>query len=297
MPDAPTARVGDMHTCPMVTPGVPPVPHVGGPILPACFPTVMEGNQPDARILDLSQCVGPPDPIAMGSATVLVGGLPTSRITDVTSHGGQIVMGLPTVIVGGPVVTMNVALGSTPAFIKALQTALAQILPTASGVEWLRQMAARGHAVTFEQTNDDNGYCRAANGAGSTNPAVGSDSTISWNPNKNVLDPGLPGAQGTPGAAVILAHEMVHALHNANGDNRNGPNDTFPGQAGSSARNEERSTVGTGGAPIQQPNGTTDPHPPNYSRDVPTENSFRRDLGIPERPSYYPSTWPGGPPW
>lgn len=29
---ASAARVGDMHTCPMVLPG--PVPHVGGPVLP-----------------------------------------------------------------------------------------------------------------------------------------------------------------------------------------------------------------------------------------------------------------------
>jgi len=28
----PAARIGDMHTCPMVTPGTPPVPHVGGPL-------------------------------------------------------------------------------------------------------------------------------------------------------------------------------------------------------------------------------------------------------------------------
>ena len=28
----PAARIGDMHVCPMVTPGTPPIPHVGGPI-------------------------------------------------------------------------------------------------------------------------------------------------------------------------------------------------------------------------------------------------------------------------
>ena len=192
MPDSPTARLTDMHTCPMVTPGVPPVPHVGGPILPPCLPTVLEGNLADARILDLAQCVGPPDPISQGSATVLVGGLPTSRITDMTTHGGVIVAGLPTVIVGGPVVTLKVALGSTPAFIISLQQALAQILPTASGVEWLRQMAKNGHAITFEQTNDDNGYCSPTDPAGAKDPSKGSDGKISWNPNKSQLDPAFP---------------------------------------------------------------------------------------------------------
>jgi hypothetical protein len=95
---------------------------------------------------------------------------------------------------------------------------------------------------------------------------------------------------------VILAHEMVHALHNGNGADLDGPNDNFPGQRGTSARNEERSTVGTGGSPITTPTGPQ-ATPPDYSRNVPTENSFRDDLGIPRRPSYYPSNWPGGPPW
>jgi uncharacterized Zn-binding protein involved in type VI secretion len=94
----PAARVTDMHTCPMVT-GL--VPHVGGPIIPPCCPTVITGFLPQARITDLSICVGPPDPIVKGSATVIVGGLPAARIGDLTSHGGVIVTGCPTVIIGG----------------------------------------------------------------------------------------------------------------------------------------------------------------------------------------------------
>lgn len=289
----PSARVTDMHTCPMVT-GV--VPHVGGPILPPGMPTVLVVTMPDARILDLATCVGPPDPISQGSSTVLVGGLPTSRIGDMTSHGGVIASGAPTVLVGGAAVTMAVAPGQTPAFIAALQAALARILPTRSGVEWLRQMALAARKVTFTETADQNGYC-APDDPANTQNGVGSDSTISWNPAHNTTDASLPGAQGSPGAPVILAHEMVHALHNANGANLNGPQDSFPGQSGSSSRNEERGTVGTGGAPIMTPTGP-DPAPPDYSHTVPTENSFRDDLGIPPRPSYYPQNWPpSGAPW
>ena len=70
----PAARMGDMHTCPMVTPGTPPVPHVGGPILPPCMPTVLIGGMPAARMGDMAVCVGPPDTIAMGCPTVLIGG-------------------------------------------------------------------------------------------------------------------------------------------------------------------------------------------------------------------------------
>jgi len=289
----PAARVGDIHTCPMVTPGTPPVPHVGGPVLPPGCPTVLIACQPDARIGDLSTCVGPPDPLAQGAASVLIGGLPPSRVLDATSHGGVIVTGAPTVLIGDPAVTINI--NGDAAFAAQVQAALAVILPTRSGIEWLRQMGLNGQSITIVPTNAANGSCQATNPANAGN-GVGTSSTISWNPNFNTLDPGLPGTQGSPGAPVILAHEMVHALHDANGDERDGPYDSFNGQRGSSARNEERSTVGTSG-PVRQPDGTMQPNPPDYSHDVPTENSFRDDLGIPRRPGYYPSNWPGGSPW
>ncbi len=87
-----------MHTCPMVT-GT--VPHVGGPILPPGEPTVLIGGMPAARVGDMAVCTGPPDSIAMGSATVFIGGMPAARIGDVTAHGGTIVAGCPTVLIGG----------------------------------------------------------------------------------------------------------------------------------------------------------------------------------------------------
>jgi uncharacterized Zn-binding protein involved in type VI secretion len=87
----------DMHVCPMVT-GV--VPHVGGPILSPCCITVLTGSMPQARVTDMATCVGPPDLIALGSFTVLVGSLPAARMGDLTAHGGTIVLGLPTVLIG-----------------------------------------------------------------------------------------------------------------------------------------------------------------------------------------------------
>ena len=97
----PAARLSDMHVCPMVTPGVPPIPHVGGPILPACAITVLIGSLPAARVTDKALCVGPPALIVKGSMTVLINYLPAARIMDLTAHGGTIVMGLPTVLIGG----------------------------------------------------------------------------------------------------------------------------------------------------------------------------------------------------
>jgi uncharacterized Zn-binding protein involved in type VI secretion len=96
----PAARVTDMHVCPMVTPAVPPVPHVGGPILPPGAVTVLIGGLPAARVGDMAVCVGPPDVIAMGAFTVLIGGMPAARMGDMTAHGGTIVLGCPTVLIG-----------------------------------------------------------------------------------------------------------------------------------------------------------------------------------------------------
>lgn len=93
----PAARLTDMHICPMVT-GI--VPHVGGPIMPPCEITVLIGFLPAARITDKAMCVGPPDMIAKGSPTVLIGKLPAARVLDMTVHGGVIVLGCFTVIIG-----------------------------------------------------------------------------------------------------------------------------------------------------------------------------------------------------
>jgi len=93
----PAARITDMHVCPMVT-GV--VPHVGGPILPPGAPTVLIGNLPAARVGDMVTCVGPPDAIIVGAFTVLINNQPAARMGDSTAHGGTIVLGCPTVLIG-----------------------------------------------------------------------------------------------------------------------------------------------------------------------------------------------------
>ncbi|WP_227754437.1 PAAR domain-containing protein [Stagnihabitans tardus] len=91
------ARIGDMHVCPMVTVLV---PHVGGPVALGCF-TVLTGMMPQAQLSNMCVCVGPPDMIAKGSGTVLVGCLPAARLGDNTAHGGAVVAGCPTVLIGG----------------------------------------------------------------------------------------------------------------------------------------------------------------------------------------------------
>ena len=92
------ARVGDMHTCPLIT-GT--VSYVGGPVLPPAAPTVMIGGMPAAKVGDMLTCTGPPDTIAAGSSSVMISGSPAARQGDSTAHGGSITLGCATVIIGG----------------------------------------------------------------------------------------------------------------------------------------------------------------------------------------------------
>ena len=93
----PAARITDFHVCPMVT-GT--VPHVGGPVAGPGEATVVIGGLPAAVVGDSATCSGPPDTIVAGSATVTIGGKPAARVGDSTAHGGSIVLGEFTVMIG-----------------------------------------------------------------------------------------------------------------------------------------------------------------------------------------------------
>jgi uncharacterized Zn-binding protein involved in type VI secretion len=84
----------------MVTPGIPPIPHVGGPVIGPGIPTVLIGHMPASVVGDIATCVGPPDTIQQGSMTVTIGGKPAARMGDPTAHGGAITLGCPTVLIG-----------------------------------------------------------------------------------------------------------------------------------------------------------------------------------------------------
>ncbi|NUO02623.1 MAG: PAAR domain-containing protein [Saprospiraceae bacterium] len=90
------ARVGDMHVCPIQG----GTPHVGGPVMPPGAITVMIEGKPAAVLGDMCTCTGPPDTIIMGSSTVMIGGKPAARMGDSTAHGGSIIVGAATVMIG-----------------------------------------------------------------------------------------------------------------------------------------------------------------------------------------------------
>lgn len=174
MSGQPAARVGDMHACPMVDPG--PKPHVGGPVLPAGEPTVIIGGQPAARMSDKATCVGPPDSIVKGSFTVPIGGNPAARMTDQTAHGGTIMAGCPTVLIGLSGTAGNVLVG----------TAMCNAAT-----------AGRGSGTTKQSYNN----CGVESSRQIINQATGSNLTEN-ELLQHSIDNGL--ARGTPGTSPSL---------------------------------------------------------------------------------------------
>jgi len=136
---SPAARTTDFHSCPMVTPGVPPIPHVGGPVLPPGAPTALIAGLPAARMGDMAVCVGPPDVIIKGSPTVLIAGKPAARVGESTAHGGLITVGYQTVLIGnsGPAT----AVGITP-FLRQIQVE--------AQIQALRDSSRSGSAFCLE---------------------------------------------------------------------------------------------------------------------------------------------------
>lgn len=151
---APVARICDLHVCPMQTPAIVPIPHVGGMIVTPGVPTVMAGGIPIVAVGDSAICVvgGIPNPFIVGSFTVLAMGRPIVRISDALAHGGNVVLGFPTVMVGDSggggspqAATMSAAKAGGSAFTRtecnpAAAAAAAQKVappPAATGTTWV----------------------------------------------------------------------------------------------------------------------------------------------------------------
>ena len=132
----PAATVGSNHVCPMFNPGTPPPPHVGGPISGPGVPTVLIGGKPASVMGDMCVCAGPPDTIVMGVATVLIGGKPAATLGDMTAHGGSIVVGDPTVLIGTskavPSAVMPISQIPFPSISRATRVAVAAMSGSAA---------------------------------------------------------------------------------------------------------------------------------------------------------------------
>jgi len=331
----PASRVLDMHLCPMFTPALPPVPHVGGPILPPAGIPVLISGMPAARISDMCVCVGPPDVIVSGAAAVLIRGLPAARLTSQCAHGGMVVMGSFTVLIGGPTFTarpitrtFNILkwewewhYGSAitisedptnPNYQMDVIAALVRLDSTPNMHAAFDALEASGNNINIipyvppPGWGPFNAYCQPNNATNAAN-GTGTGSTVAWDPNVHGF--GLPGTtppSSQPGSDVILAHEMIHGVHNATGTQGAGPTD-----ANGINVSEERNTVGLPAGTYNNPGNPADPLNgtplPNTSGLPYTENGVRNDYasrgidspvtGAPpvQRPSYYPPTPTDGP--
>jgi uncharacterized Zn-binding protein involved in type VI secretion len=175
---SPIARVNDFHLCPMQTPAVVPIPHVGGPVVGPGAVTVWAGGMPVSVFGDLAICVGPPDVMVTGAPTVFAEGRPVVRITDTTAHGGMVIVGLPTVMVGdsggagsSQAATMSAAKAGGSAFVRAecnAEAAKAAAAPAAppppTGTGWVEAefVDRAGKPVPFQrvQVTDAAGVSR-----------------------------------------------------------------------------------------------------------------------------------------
>lgn len=326
----PAARVTDMHVCPMVTPGVPPVPHTGGPINPPCEPTVISGSLPQARVSDMATCVGPLDVIAQGAATVLVRGLPAARLSDSCVHGGTIVLGWPTVVIGGPTFSArpvtrrfnlltwswewdygnSITITEDPndsTFQSRVLAALIRLDTIPNGHGMFDAIEGSGNEVTIipyvppPGWGPFNAYAQPDNQTDAQTPGVGTDTTVAWDPDVHGFGPpGTTPDSEQPGSDIILGHEMIHATHNATGTAGTGPTN-----ADGIDVSEERNTVGLPASTYNDPSGTNGPPPngtalPDTTGLPYTENGQRddyRDRGIPspvtgDPPEPRPSYYP-----
>ena len=275
----PIARTTDLHTCPMVT-GI--VPHVGGPILPPCSLTVQAGALAVARLGDMATCVGPTDVIIMGASTVLTNGLPTIRLTDQTAHGGLITApGLPTVMVGNPVFALpsNIKLDGPPDFESKTIRDLYQLSTTPSGADLLAKLGAAGEPVTIIPCPDPaNSFCSPTSNI-KARLGFATGSVVQYNPDIKLTVFDSTGARIAEPPAVVLGHELCHALANSDGTHKYGTDPSGPASQ-PNIEEEEAQAIGTG----------------SHTGGSPSENSMRSDMGLPPRDNHYGDSTKAGDP-
>jgi len=262
------ARVADNHVCTQTS----PTPHVGGPIVPASWAPVAAEALQAARLADYAICAGPLDVVFEGAATVLVRGLPFAGLGNHTAHHAVITTAAGTVFVGGPTFSLpaNFIVKGDSAFQNALIRDLFFLSTLPSGRALIERLARSGQPITFVPESDPhNSFCSPASGvAHALHQPTGS--TVSYNPDCAIQAYDSGGNKIDMPPQCVLAHEMVHGLDNAEGHSHSGP-DPQPPASEPLIPEEEAAAIGTG----------------SHSKDYPTENSVRSDMGVTRRDNHY----------
>jgi uncharacterized Zn-binding protein involved in type VI secretion len=270
----PASRIGDMHTCPLSS----GVPHVGGPILLGSF-TVLVSGFPQARISDIALCVGPPDSVAVGEPTVLVGSAVSSGFAGATGAVlGGLLAGAKNLLSSGPKAFMRpdgtvytqynkaIAIDGTAEYqatviadLNELARPLEYVDPAtgkkvavpSTGGKLLEAVTKSGRKVAIAPIagpTQGNAFASPDTPADSVpkasgKPGKGSDSSVSYNPSLTMGYTAIDGSAQSMPPHQILGHELTHALHNAKGENlRDQPDPMMPGD-----NQEEARTIGVHG--------------------------------------------------
>jgi uncharacterized Zn-binding protein involved in type VI secretion len=274
----PAARIGDQHVCPMVT-GV--VPHVGGPFILGSF-TVLVGGVPQSRVMDMLICVGPPDMLANGSPDVLVGMVGAMGVFGLMMSGllaglNNFLGGYPkAVLQDGEVVTQyspQITIEGSPQYQAVTVQDLNTFLATPTGQRWNDAYTATGRNITITPippgTQQNNGFT-IAGGEGAYpksdgSPGEGADSTIQYNPSDTSEYTAWDGSTETQPPYQTLGHEMIHSLHNGQGNNLSDNTEPSPYD-----NEEESQTIGVNG----------------HDLDPITEKTMEEDAGQSNRPDH-----------
>jgi hypothetical protein len=213
------------------------------------------------------------DVIFEGASTVLVGGLPVTALADHTVHTGAVATASGTVFVGGPRFSLpkNFAVKGDSAFQNAVIRDLYFLSTLPSGKALIARLAASGQPVTLQRYPLPHNSSTVPSDPRNALRGTPTGSTIEYNPNVAVSVYDAAGNAIPEPPQVGLAHEMTHALHNAEGTNGGLRNDPNPPASENPMREEEAATVGTG----------------SHAHDYPTENSVRSDMGLPLRDNHY----------
>jgi uncharacterized Zn-binding protein involved in type VI secretion len=267
------ARVGDTTACPETKPKA----HALG-VLANNTPVCAQANGKFViRLADFADCKAPPRDVVMtGAATVVLCGLPVARVGDTMDHKGTIVVGSPNVDIGGPTFALpsNFTLDGDPEFKNKTVRDLYKLSTTPSGKALIERLEKANQPLTIQQHTGTNGYCTPNDGT-AAGDGTGTGSLIQYNPDyrSNAYD--VDGNLLPQPPTIILGHEMVHALANAEGHQQHGVDPSAPTSEPTINR-EESQAIGTG----------------SHDGETPNENSIRDDLGLGRRDNHYGT---GGP--
>lgn len=269
----PVARVGDETSCPAFEYVI--LPHLGGPLINASPVCLAADGRSIIRVGDYGECklAAPLDVVVEGAATFTVCGLPVARKGDGMVHGGHIVEGSPTLVVGGPTfkIPPNMRIKGPASYQNLVIRDLYFLSTTPTGKTILDGIESSGQDVDIIPCPDPHNSFATPNDGPNSSNGKGTGSVVQYNPSAAFSVQDINGNWIGEPPQVLFAHELVHAYHNAHGTNVERDPDPHGPASEADIPKEEGQTIGTG----------------TWDGTAPTENSLRAELGLGRRDNWY----------